>query len=120
MKTVIEMAREAGASPSHNPELYDIWNISNKALERFAELVRADERKPCQTCEALARTVMLDQTSHDTSPPAQRTWVGLTLEEIDTEWGLFMSGQGSGYIPDFVHAIETKLKEKNTWPSTHL
>jgi hypothetical protein len=31
--------------------------------------------KPCQTCEALARTVMLDQTSHDTTPP-QRTWVG--------------------------------------------
>lgn len=24
----------------------------------------------CQTCEALARTVMLDQTSHDTTPPA--------------------------------------------------
>jgi len=46
-------------------------------------------------------------------PPAQRTWVGLTLEEIDTEWGLFMSGQGSGYIPDFVRAIEAKLKERN-------
>lgn len=26
--------------------------------------------KPCGTCEALARTVMLDQTSHDTTPPA--------------------------------------------------
>jgi len=26
--------------------------------------------QPCQTCEALARTVMLDQTSHDTTPPA--------------------------------------------------
>ena len=24
---------------------------------------------PCPTCEALARTVMLDQTSHDTTPP---------------------------------------------------
>ena len=30
------------------------------------------EPKPCPTCEALARTVMLDQTSHDTTPP-QRT-----------------------------------------------
>jgi hypothetical protein len=28
--------------------------------------------KPCPTCEALCRTVMLDQTSHDTHPP-QRT-----------------------------------------------
>jgi hypothetical protein len=26
---------------------------------------------PCQTCEALARTVMMDQTAHDTTPPAQ-------------------------------------------------
>ena len=42
MKTVIEMAREAGAHPSHNPELYDIWNISNKDLERFAALVIAN------------------------------------------------------------------------------
>ena len=24
---------------------------------------------PCPTCEALAQTVMLDQTSHDTTPP---------------------------------------------------
>ena len=45
MKTVIEMAREAGAHPSHNPDLYDIWSISDKALERFAALVRADERE---------------------------------------------------------------------------
>ena len=42
MKTVIEMAREAGAHRSHNPELYDIWNISDKALERFAALVLAN------------------------------------------------------------------------------
>ena len=27
---------------------------------------------PCKTCQALARTVMFDQTSHDTTPP-QRT-----------------------------------------------
>ena len=25
---------------------------------------------PCKTCEALARTVMMDQTAHDTTPPA--------------------------------------------------
>ena len=30
------------------------------------------DSKPCPTCEALCRTVMLDQTSHDTTPP-QRT-----------------------------------------------
>jgi hypothetical protein len=36
------MAREAGAHRSHNPELYDIWNISDKSLERFAALVIAN------------------------------------------------------------------------------
>jgi hypothetical protein len=48
--------------------------------KRPADLKRHPDRwtalykdpKPCPTCEALARTVMLDQTSHDTTPP-QRT-----------------------------------------------
>jgi len=67
--------------------------------------------QPCPTCEALARTVMLDQTSHDTTPP-QRTWVGLTLEELSeiynrTEWDTV-----TGW--EYERAIEAKLKEKNT------
>lgn len=42
-----------------------------------------------------------------TSPPAQRTWIGLTDEdEIDWEEG--------GNLKDLVKAIEAKLKEKNT------
>ena len=48
--------------------------------KRPADLKRHPDRwtalykdpKPCPTCESLARTVMLDQTSHDTTPP-QRT-----------------------------------------------
>ena len=43
----------------------------------------------------------------------KREWVGLTLEEIDAEWGKFMSGASDGYVPTFVRAIEAKLKEKN-------
>ena len=45
MKTIIEMAREAGgrlsciAEPLEHP-----WKFSQDELERFAELVRADER----------------------------------------------------------------------------
>ena len=41
------MAREVGAQRSHNPDLYDIWNISDKNLEAFAALVREDEREVC-------------------------------------------------------------------------
>jgi len=39
--------------------------------------------QPCPTCEALSRTVMLDQTSHDTTPPQRKP---LTDEEILDCW----------------------------------
>jgi len=40
MKTVIEMAREAGFLQEHI--------LNSKALEQFAELVRADEREAAE------------------------------------------------------------------------
>ena len=67
------------------------------------------EPPPCPTCEALARTVMLDQTSHDT--PQQRTWVGLTDEEIED---LYFDKFSMGELKAFAKAIEAKLKDKNT------
>ncbi len=49
MKTedVIRMALEAGANPSYNPDKWDILEISDKSLERFAALVAAHEREEC-------------------------------------------------------------------------
>ena len=40
------------------------------------------EPKPCPTCEALARTVMMDQTGHDTQPAEQEpvAWMVYTLD----------------------------------------
>jgi hypothetical protein len=55
-------------------------------------------------------------TKFYTSPPAQRTWVGLTDEEIARVVSL------AGFAPDWVEAhiaiqivrvLEAKLKEKN-------
>ena len=49
MKTVIEMAREAGAGEPES--LYgrtDYVVMTKFELERFAELVRADEREKCE------------------------------------------------------------------------
>ena len=66
------------------------------------------EPKPCPTCEALARTVMLDQTSHDTTPP-QRTWVELSVFEITD---LVDSIEYEEY-QDLVKKTEAKLKQKN-------
>jgi hypothetical protein len=60
---------------------------------------------PCPTCESLARTVMLDQTSHDT----QRQWVGLTREDMAE-----LRRAGLHSISDKAfEVIANFLKEKN-------
>ena len=46
MKTVIEMAKQAGAIPIHKSPK-EVAVVGNEAIERFAELVRADEREAC-------------------------------------------------------------------------
>ena len=43
MKTVIEMAREARAAQLQS----GLWLMGHTELERFAELVRADEYESC-------------------------------------------------------------------------
>ena len=53
MKTVIEMAKQAGAIPIHKSPK-EVAVVGNEAIERFAELVRADEREACaMVCDAL-------------------------------------------------------------------
>ena len=52
MKTIIEMAREAGGYFAELPK-GDAWLFDKEEqLEAFAELVRADEREACaKVCE---------------------------------------------------------------------
>jgi hypothetical protein len=58
MRDTIDMAREAGAHPSHNPDLWDIWEVSNEALNRLVALVRADEREMCaKVADLVAREI---------------------------------------------------------------
>jgi hypothetical protein len=61
-------------------------------------------KKTCGTCEALARTVMLDQTSHDT----KREWVGLSAKDVDEITDDAIS------IVDSMLLTEAKLKGLNT------
>ena len=44
---IIRMALEAGANLSSNPDKWDILEIRDTDLERFANLVAAHERKAC-------------------------------------------------------------------------
>ena len=63
MKTVIEMAREAGLLGPYDTEQdivecgIEVWLSGErgmKTLERFAEIVRADEREACaKVCDEL-------------------------------------------------------------------
>ena len=48
--------------------------------------------------------------------PQQRTWVGLTDEEVELywDWEDFQTGAGRSTIFEMVRDIEAKLKEKNT------
>lgn len=83
----------------------NIYSFTAEALERLIEAVKAEQS--CKTCEALARTVMLDQTSHDAQ---RKPWVGLTREELEEcyeSMGEPMDDWALG------RAIEDKLREKN-------
>lgn len=85
----------------------------NVITHRPADLDRHPDRwealyktpPPCQTCEALARTVMMDQTSHDVF---RNQWQGLTKKEF------LAAVDGLEDLEDCWVAIEAKLKEKNT------
>ena len=54
MKTIIEMAGKAFETPGIEPAFRNgFWTVTSEELERFAELVRADEREACaKVCDA--------------------------------------------------------------------
>ena len=89
--------------------LRDMAKYPTVTLPRDCDALRAAAdllAQPCPTCEGLARTVMLDQTSHDT----QRKWVGLTPKEV-AEIVIYPMNK----TDDLVRIIEAKLKEKNEY-----
>jgi len=52
-------------------------------------------------------------TEFYTSQPAQRTWVGLTDEEVEAVWKRVQANDFHDCVQPFARAIEAKLKEKN-------
>lgn len=51
---------------------------------------------------------------HLVYPKAQRTWVGLTHEEVEEVWKRVEASDFRDCVHLFAQAIEAKLKEKNT------
>ena len=113
-KTVTAI-KEALAQPEQEPVAWLHTKIEGVAVpHRPADLDKHPDRwealyktpPPCPTCEALARTVMLDQTYHDAQ---RKPWVGLTDEEIQKIW----RNSEHMTVNQVCRAIEAKLKEKN-------
>ena len=113
----ITALEEALAKPEQNPVAW-IHNFIDGGIsigKQPADLNRHPDRwtalykepKPCPTCEALARTVMLDQTSHDTAPPQRKP---LTDEAIATVYwgatGQSLRPQDNVLAHKFARAIE--------------
>ena len=137
MKTVIEMAREAGWPDSL------VAPVIMAKLAEFAELVRADERarmaeQPAQQEPVAYRVkwpaigggykwLMVDKPLMEkdgfvnealyTSQPAQRPWAGLTDEEVKECFESVPTQDCQNYEhwrSLCARNIEAKLKEKNT------
>ena len=79
MKTVIEMAREAIQEAPREDWNSTAWVFGEETLERFAELVRADEREACaKVCDAVAR--QMDDEGE--GPTGNIGWVSGCAEAI--------------------------------------
>ena len=136
MKTIIEMAREAGL------ERGGYWEFDLIRLERFANLVRADEREEnAKVCEKVAVDVFtqlgrehepyMKATAEDCAMQIRargqpkRPWVGLTDDEAISAVSSVLPVPSTGgqthhlqiqykYALEIAQTIEAKLKEKNT------
>ena len=74
MKTNIEMAQDAGFWREH----INTWMCRSEDIERFAALVRADEREAC----AKVIDEMADQMVADMEPSTAIAWVRNRAEFI--------------------------------------
>jgi len=107
-------------------EVIDWASNYDDELEKFAELVRADEREACaKVCESMGIAIRargdvhasdISQEPVDKTAKREREWVGLTEEEREqvrssAGYNQFMSA--GEYAEAVQWATEAKLKEKN-------
>jgi hypothetical protein len=112
--------QEPVAHPVIAGALFDFMGWLTSRKERIV-LSSADEASPA--VEAITEFAKMRGLSLDDAKvqdwnitPPQRTWVGLTDEEVESywDWEDFQCGCGRGTLLDMVRDIQTKLKELNT------
>jgi hypothetical protein len=97
---------------------YDMKIHSNPDAQAWAKFFIQTKEKASWQIEDIDESLMLGwfanamMAMHD----SQRTWVGLTDEEVELywDWEDFQTGAGRSTILEMVRDIEAKLKEKNT------
>ena len=97
--------------PRHplQPQTY-IQDSANRHWVTWQAAVRSvSSPSPCPTCEALARTVMLDQTYHDAQ---RKPFVGLTDAERETLRS--EADEADAGYRELIKATEAKLRKKNS------
>jgi hypothetical protein len=101
---IIAMLRAACDKDKVDPEQNGFWVIHTPELEAFANLVAEHERKACLPPTPISENALY------TAPP-QRTWVGLTDEELYEI--RFSQEINDTRIIHLFRKLEAKLKEKN-------
>ena len=78
--------------------------------DAIKEALAQPEQPKVRTGDCLLVGVCASE-GHKIAP--QRTWVGLTDEEIRLQWSAFWEAECHPWAIDFARAIEAKLKDKN-------
>jgi hypothetical protein len=104
----------------------DEWIATEKAIkEALAQPEQDGECKHCTdgcpACDArklpeqdwIERERAVGYREGHRAALAQRTWVGLTDEEIRLQWSEFWEAECHPWAIDFAQAIEAKLRSKN-------
>ena len=89
--------------------------LANEALDKMAENARElglDYGPEQDVGITRYADISVGKIIHN-SPSTQRTWVGLTGEEIRLQWSEFWETECHPWAIDFAKAIEAKLKAKN-------
>jgi hypothetical protein len=112
---------ETGAYEYHSHEFAALNNMPN-GEPLYTAPQPQPEKRPQNCGTGFCSCIECPYSDHfaDAGKPMEREWVGLTDEEID---GLDYLVEATGYCSDnlgvegtkdFAHAIEAKLREKNT------
>jgi hypothetical protein len=122
MLEVLKLALKALNAGEHAHLIMNIDGIKDKVRQAIAEL---ESQEPVATVTSETGADITMSWWHEpalpvgtklfTHPP-QRTWVGLTDEEVESYWGWedFQCGCGKETLLEMVRDIEAALKERNT------